>query len=87
MKKLLTLAIVLALSLVLTGCPSAFTREGGPDLGTHAINIDKDAAVTINSRTVRGAPDVEVTREDGTRVVIRNSDIKDQIQAILDALK
>ena len=79
--------LALVIPLALTGCGTTLTSEGSPDLGTHAISIDKNAAVTINSRTVRGAPDVEVTRPDGTRVMIRNSDIQDQLQAIVDALK
>lgn len=89
MTRLVALVLTGAALLFLTGCATGGDGQGwfsqGSDLGSYSINITPEGGVTADSRTLRGGPDVEVTKPDGTVVRVSSSN-KQIISEILKRL-
>ncbi|TVO70884.1 hypothetical protein FHP88_15635 [Sedimenticola selenatireducens] len=79
MRRSLLLFVFMALALVGCGNDTLVRGENDQALGTHKYSVKPDGTVSIDTRSLRGAPDVEIHRPDGTTVHIRSSDVQKQL--------
>lgn len=74
--------IALAVLVALGGCanlpqgatnPDVAAGDGGAPVGSYSYTVAPDGTVKVDSRTLRGGPDVEVTTKDGATVKVHSS--------------
>jgi hypothetical protein len=89
---LLTLTLLSALTLV-TGCAGLTAALGGTDssegIGSYSYTVGEDCKVRVESRTLRGGPEVVVTRDRAGTCGVRvqsGSRLAEQLPALLQAL-
>ena len=86
MRKILILLGAVAIT-ALPGCSSMLAgTEHQAAIGTHTLKVTPDGAVDINTRTISGAPDVEIIKTDGTKIIIKST-ASQRIEAVRKALE
>jgi len=81
--RLMLLLITVFIALTITGCAGVGLERDGNALGTHKYEVAPDGTVSVDTRSLRGAPDVEIQRPDGTVVRILSSDAQNQLGKLL----
>ena len=69
MKKVILIA---ALAAFLTGC-AGFMPGDSDRVGSYQYSVSADGVVTVDSRTLKGGPDVEVITAEGVKTTITSS--------------
>lgn len=93
MIRFLLMLVLLATLTLATGCAgltAAFEgNESSEGIGSYSYTVGEDCKVRVESRTLRGGPEVVVTRDDAGNCGVRvqsGSRLAEQLPALLQAL-